>query len=297
MNDHSDTAAALSEQEMNQLLRPVSLPSQQRSELVRVGLRPGLPAAYKGLVELSDLRLMLSPWHWAATELASTPRTAELNRVLVKAREAGGACGLDTVAGVATWLTERLNEMGLSWDSFPGDNVNWGHWRPLREMVEDGNNTFLPPGLELVTVVFYTDFGQAANLPLAVAQACWESGDRTETGPVSIYSCSDQVGAEKSQYSSWLMASDSLLLTDPVTGEQAELIPAGMADEDADGPDDWAGMRPKSGPGVLIKFDQGPGPAWIRGGLRYEQGQLRRADTGQALTFQLFMAPGTGIEQ
>ena len=144
-------------------------------------------------------------------------------------------------------------------------------------------------------MLFYTNFGPAANLRLAVAQARWESSSPTETGRVGIYSCSEQVGAEGSQYPAWLMASDSLLLTDPVTGEQAELMPGGPDDEEAGaGPAEWIGMQPKSGPGPLYKVDRGLGPAWVRGGLLYEDGQLKRTDTGQALKLQLFLAASPG---
>ena len=286
-----DTISALREQELSQLLGPVPLLNQQRDPLVRVGLRPGFHGSYTGPVDLSDLRLALSPWQWAAAELGSTPRTEDLNKALTVARAAAAVPGLDTIAGVAAWLWQELNETGASWYSFPGDNAYWGNWGPLGEMVEAGNGTFLPPNLELLTVLFYTDYGQEANLRLAVAQARWDSGNHSETGPVSIYSCSDQVGAEGSQYSAWLMASDSLLLTDPATGEQAELMPGGVDDEEAGaGPDEWAGMQSKSEPGPLYKVDRGPGPAWLRGGLLYEDGQLKRTDTGQELKWQLFLA-------
>ena len=290
-----DIIAALREKELSQLLGPVPLLNQQRGPLVRVGLRPGLHGSYTGPVDLGDLRLALSPWQWAAAELGRTPRTESLNKALTLARAAAVVPDLDTVAGVAAWLSQALKESAASWYSFPGDQADWGHWGPLGEMVEAGNDTFLPPNLELLTVLFYSNSGPAANLRLAVAQARWESSNPTETGHVGIYSCSDQVGAEGSQYPAWLMASDSLLLTDPVTGEQAELMPGGLDDEEAGaGPAEWAGMQPESEPGPLYKVDRGPGPAWVRGGLLYEDGQLKRTNTGQVLKLQLFLAASPG---
>ena len=286
-----DIVSALREKELSQLFGPVPLLNQQRDTLVRVGLRPGFHGSYTGPVNLGDLRLVLSPWQWAAAELGSTPRTEGLNKALTLARVTAAVPGLDTVAGVAAWLSQELKESGASWYSFPGNHADWGNWGPLGEMIEVGNDSFLPPNLELLTVLFYINFSPAANLRLAVAQARWESSNPTETGRVGIYSCSDQVGAEDSQYPAWLMASDSLLLTDPVTGEQAELMPGGPDDEEAGaGPAEWAGMQPKSEPGPLYKVDRGPGPAWVRGGLLYEDGQLKRSDTGQVLQLQLFLA-------
>ena len=49
-------------------------------------------------------------------------------------------------------------------------------------------------------------------------------------------------------------------------------------------------MQPKSEPGPLYKVDRGPGPAWERGGLLFEDGQLKQTDTGQVLKLQLFLA-------
>jgi len=87
----SDTPRPLTDDELSRLLAPVPLEWQQRDAMVRIALRPGLPADYAGPVEFDDLRLVLSPWHWLKYELVVTPNTTALNQLLAEAREAAKA--------------------------------------------------------------------------------------------------------------------------------------------------------------------------------------------------------------
>ena len=81
----------MTDNELSRLLAPVPLERQQRDAQVRIALRLGLPPDYVGPVELADLRLSLSPWHWLKDELVVTPNTAALNQLLAEAREAAKA--------------------------------------------------------------------------------------------------------------------------------------------------------------------------------------------------------------
>ena len=94
--NQADTPRPLTDDELSRMLAPVPLAQQQRDALVRVSLRPGLPADYAGLVELDDLRLSLSPWHWLKHMFAENAHSVELSQRIKDACVAGES--LETVA-------------------------------------------------------------------------------------------------------------------------------------------------------------------------------------------------------
>ena len=287
---------ALTPADLAAFLAAVPVSNQQRDAAVRVSPRPGLAADHRGPVAPGDVRLALSPWHWLRGELAHSPRTEALNRALAAARAAGDAPDLATVAGVADWLETELATSGLDWYPVPDEPSEWGDWDPLMHLADTATGTFLPPQLALPAVLFFTDYGQAEDLRLVVAQAHWQE----VAGPVGIYTSADCVAEAGSAYPEWLMGAAALLLTDPVTGEQAELSPC-WTDDDDDGQGEdaaigsqaaeWGGQEPRFEAGTFYKSDQGPVPDWLRENLHYAAGRLSRADSGQALSLAPYLLP------
>ena len=294
----------LTNNDLTALLTTVPFAVQQRDEPVRLRLRPGLNADYHGPVALSDVRLALGPWHWLGGELAHSPRSEYLREAVAAARARGAAPDLDTVEGVAAWVWAELATTGLDWYPVPGDADEWGQWGPTDE-AEAGTGSFLPPGLEVPAVLFMTDDDPAGDGRIVVAQVRWQGAAGAEMGPVSIYASSGRVAAAGSAYPEWLMGWGALLLTDPATGEQAELSPRWTDDEDfvdandqhhvdaAEEPEprEWTGQEPRYEAGTFYKTDLGREPDWLRGGLHYAAGRLLRADTGQALTLTPYLLP------
>ena len=283
------------------LLTAVPYPVQQRDETVRLKLRSGLPADYRGPVSLSDVRLALSPWHWLSGELAHSPRSEYLRHSLAAAVTREAAPDLDTVEGAAAWVWAELVTTGLDWYAAPCDAEDWGHWSPQEE-AEAGTGSFLPPGLELPAVMFFLDGAPDEDERIVVAQVRWQGANGTDAGPVGIYGSSSRVAAAGSAQPAWLMGWGALLLTDPITGEQAELSPRWTDDDDDDdgqGEDaavgsqaaEWGGQEPRFEAGTFYKSDQGPVPDWLRGNLRYAAGRLLRTDSEQALSLAPYLLP------
>lgn len=277
------------------LLTAVPIPVQQRDEAVRLRLRPGLAADYHGPVDLSDVRLALSPWHWLGGELAHSPRSEYLRHSLAAAVALEAAPDLDTVEGAAAWVWAELVTTDLNWFPVPGDADEWGVWGPIEE-ADSGTGSFLPPGLELPAVLFIAEDAPTGDGRIVVAQARWQGAAGAEPGPVGVYASSARVAAEGSAQPAWLMGWGALLLTDPARGEQAELSPRwtnnDLAPAEEPRPEEWAGQGPRYEAGTFIKSDPGQEPDWLRGGLHYAAGGLLlRADTGQVLDLVPYLRP------
>ena len=99
-----NTQRLLTNDELHSLLAPMPIELQQRESLVRIDLRPGLPTDYVGPVELDDLRLWLSPWHWQRHELAVSSHSKALSQSIAEARAVGES--LETVAATPEQATE-----------------------------------------------------------------------------------------------------------------------------------------------------------------------------------------------
>lgn len=296
--------APLTPADLAALLTAVPYSVQQCGETVRLMLCFGLPADYRGSVSLSDVRLALSPWHWLGGELAHSPRSEYLRRSLAAAVVRETAADLDTVEGAAAWVWAELMTTGLDWYAAPCDAEDWGHWFPQEE-AEAGTGSFLPPGLELPAVMFFLDDAPDEDERIVVAQVRWQGADGTNAGPVGGYGSSSRVAAAGSAQPAWLMGWGALLLTDPTTGEQAELPPRWTDDDDGQGEDaaigsqaaissqaaEWGGQEPRFEAGTFYKSDQGPVPDWLRGNLHYAAGRLSRADSGQALSLAPYLLP------
>ena len=293
---------ALTPADLAAFLAAVPISNQQRDAAVRVSPRPGLAADHRGPVAPGDVRLALSPWHWLRGELAHSPRTEALNRALAAAQAREEAPDLDTVEGAAAWVWAELETTGLDWRPVPGDPDEWGQWGPPEE-ADAGTGSFLPPGLALPAVLFFADDAPDGDGRIVVAQAGWSGAAGTDLGPVGVYAASDRVAAEGSAQPPWLMGWGTLLLADPASGEQAELIPRWMDDEPGEdgeeteqdaaepGSGEWAGQEPCFEAGTFLKLDVGQEPTWLRGNLQYAAGRLLRADTGQALTLAPHLLP------
>ncbi|GAA4020321.1 hypothetical protein GCM10022408_37880 [Hymenobacter fastidiosus] len=277
--------------DLDALLSAVPVPIQQRDEAVRLQLRADLPADYCGPVTLQDVRLTLSPWHWLGGELAHSPRSESLSQALTEAR-ATGADDLDTVEEVADWVSQELAATDLDWYTMPGDSAFWGEWGPADE-AEAETGSFLPPGVALPAVLFFIDSGSSQDERLVVAQGHWQQPNDIDAGSVGIYASSRRVAAAGSAYPQWLMGWGALLLTDPATGEQAELSPRWTEEDDLGELQlvEWQGREPRFEADTLLSSDPGVEPDWLRGKLHYAAGRLVRADTGQALTLTLHMLP------
>ncbi|AIZ65374.1 hypothetical protein PK28_17010 (plasmid) [Hymenobacter sp. DG25B] len=272
--NQSDTPRPLTDDELNRLLAPVPLAQQQRDALVRITLRPGLPADYAGPVELADLRLMLSPWHWLAQELATTPQTEALNKQLKVMRAEGSI--LTTVAQVAEWVEAQLSAEDLSCWSIPTPE-EWGRWGTLSDLEEVGTGHFISPELKLQTVFF------GEEVDLVVLQAGWQTTESKQQGVPSIYARHPNVGREGSGNPSWLTSAAHLWLHDAASGQVAELVPCWETEDHAT----WTGKEARYENGTFLKSDPGISPEWLTGGLTYEAGRLFRADASTLLTVRL----------
>ncbi|OGX83199.1 hypothetical protein [Hymenobacter glacialis] len=288
------------------LLTAVPFPVQQRDEAVGLCLGPGLNAIYRGPVALADVRMALSPWHWLGGELAHSPRSEYLRESVAAATARDSAPDLDTVEGVAAWVWAVLATTELEWYPVPGDADEWGQWSPTDE-AEAGTGSFLPPGLEVPAVLFTTDNDLGGDGRIVVAQVRWQGANGAVSGPVGIYASSGRVAAAGSAYPAWLMGWGAVLLTDPATGEQAELSPRWTEVENSGGASDedhvdagkvpelgeWVGQEPRYEAGTFYKTDSGQEPDWLREGLHYAAGRLLRADTGRALALMPYLLPET----
>ena len=270
----SDTPRPLTDDELSQLLAPVPLAQQQRDALVRVSLRPELPADYAGPVELDDLRLSLSPWHWLKHELATSPRTAALNQKLVQER-AGGS-GVTSVAQVAEWVEAQLRTEGLSYWSIPTPE-EWGHWGTLSDLEDVASGHFITSELQLQTVFF------GEEVDLVVLQVDCQTANSKEGGTAGIYARHHDVGREGSGNPSWLTSAAHLWLHAAVSEQIAELIPCW----EIEAPMTRTGKEARFENGAYLKSDPGVAPAWLADGLKYKAGQIYRADTNALLTVEL----------
>ena len=267
-----NTQRLLTDEELHSLLAPVPLELQQREALVRIDLRPGLPSGYAGPVELDDLRLWLSPWHWLRQELAISSHSEAISQGIAEARAAGE--NLETAAELTSWISNELfdDEKGYTWGSNPGDNWYWGHY----DIVGDRDGHFLHPSFEFRVVQFFEDDSMSEGI--VVAQAVWDwKGKAEATGPVGIFAMH-----EGRDYD-WLYNTDELWLTDSVTGETCKLEPGG--DDEWENPEDWTGQIP-----CLHRYKSGStdqSRSALLAGLRYEAGNLYRADTNALLTLAL----------
>lgn len=287
--NQSNMLRPLTDEELSRLLAPVPLERQQRDALVRIALRPGLPADYAGPVELDDLRLALSPWHWLKNELAASQRTAALCQQAVEACAEGSS--LDTVAEQASWLSdnELFEEDGNHWYSNPGDNYYWGHYGILGEQDE---LHFLHPSFELQVVQFFADDSFSEGIVVAQAEwgdchimsACW--GDNKATGVVSIFACDNKSDND------WMVNPNEMWLTDSITGETCKLNCGDVGEFESS--EDWTGVIPWIDEHKSDNTDQGlPTPLT---GLRYDAGCLYRADTDALLTFTLTRPEAPGAQ-
>lgn len=274
--NQSDTPSPLTDDELNRLLAPVPLAQQQRDALVRITLRPGLPADYAGPVELADLRLMLSPWQWLEHELATTPHTEALNQKWTRELADAGVEG-STLQDIGAWLyAEKASsddENNLYAAIIPGDSMEWGHYG----VVSDRDRHFLPPAFDLQVAMFFAD--ESMSEGIVVAQAVWGLGKVKATSPVSIYAMPGDSQHE------WLHNTDELWLSDSSTGETFKLDVGGNEVEQSENPGDWTGAMPTLDRYKFASADQ-DFPALLTG-LRYEAGQLYRADTNALLTLGL----------
>ena len=86
---------------------------------------------------------------------------------------------------------------------------------------------------------------------------------------------------------------DTLVLTDPASGEHATLKPGNL--DEADGDEARAkrvGIEPVFAAGPAGSPDGGPAPTWMLGPLHYRSGRLCRNDaTRAALTLGLSLPP------
>ena len=287
-----DIPTPLTEIELQHLWAPVPRDRQQREEMVRISLSPELDADYSGPVELCDLRLALSPWLWSKAELASSPRSQALNQALAKVRAANPDMELDTMPAVVQWLTKELNKTSQEWELFPDHPDFWEDCGTFNLLRETGEGTFVPFDLELSAVYFHTDSGQAEDSRLVVVQVRYDGGKKVKRSPISIFTSSRRRADYRSEFMGWLLTSDSLVLKNPLTEEQATLTP-GEADGVDEDYDDGQGTR-RGRDAVFADatdflFEQAKAPTWISGGLHYKAGKLYLEDTNsQALTLDLF---------
>ena len=274
-----DIPSQLTEAELQQLWAPVPEDRQQREEMVRISLGPELETDYTGPVELSDLRLALSPWLWSKAELASSPRTQTLNQALTEIRARNPDMELDTMPSVVQWLIKKLDNTPEDWALFPDHSDFWEDCGVTSLMIETGQGTFVPMDLELSAVYFYTEPEGAASSRLVVAQSRFGTGRNSKWGPVAIYACSQRLSVKISGAMGWLNTSDSLVLKNVITGERAILTPGSenAADEDYD--DEQGEQRGMQ-----------PAPTSIAAPLHYKAGRLYQTDTSeQALALELFL--------
>lgn len=256
----------LSDEQLASLLAAVPLAAQQRGQPVRVNLRPGLPDDYAGPVELADLRLQLSPWHWLRAEVAHTPRSRQL-------ADEVAAAGFDTVAEAGDLVVENAEYF------YHGDPDYWGMEGTLTAMADSGEAHFLPPALTLTDVVAWFETDGVTAL-----QVGWDQPGATAPGPLHVLGNAPGRGFGQNA-TDWFWSAGTLLLTDPATGERAELTVAPLDDETEaeqeeaeEDPTMWRGQPPQPG--------ASPAPAWLAAGLHYADHCLHRADTGQELTLR-----------
>ena len=287
----ADTTRQLTDDELIQLLAPVPLAQQQRDALVRVSLRPGLPVDYAGPVELADLRLSLSPWHWLKHELVVTSTTVALNQLLTEGRVTDNS--LDTVAEIATWISDgpfddqEDDQEERNWESAISQDY-YGRNGVVSEHYDSCHGCYLPPLFDLQEVIFLGEGKTLDDIVVTQAEwgewhpqwAYWEEGKKA-TGPVNIFAL-----AKRPHCKWWLINADQLWLTDLSTGETYNLDPHGE-------PAEWEGIeRNKAEEEESLEEEDKP-EGWVGNppslsalpfGLRYEAGQLYRTDTHALLT-------------
>ena len=283
---------ALTDKELNQLLAPVPLVQQQRNHLVKVLLRHELAPNYVGPVELDDLRLTLSPWHWLRGELATCPQSIKISKALEAARLTGADPELDTVAGVTEWIHRQVNSEE-EWCVHPSDPDYMEPPGELIRVLEEVSH-FLTPSLDVVVVRFELHATRTDAAGFVIVETWWYDGVY-RTSDIGIYRLLERSNDHGSGYA-WLDANVYLLLIDSSTGQHAKLAALSVYADQSAGEDSqtWAGQQPQLYTQDVPSSGDKLCGSWLACGLHFEDGRLYRRDTGQELCFKT-LTPGEQV--